>query len=817
MSGTGLVQVAILAPVWPLYTYRVPECWREQAMPGCRVVVPFGGRHTNGIIMDSAAGPPPDIQVKEILQATGPAPVVDEPRRQLAQWIAREYFAPPGECLRLFLPPGSIIETELSCFPTAAGIALVQQPPAKAGFPDKLLALITAAPGLTNRQIKRRIATPHLDRSLQALERNGLIMLQPRITGARIKPRLAGLVELIDPGVVPSRFPVRQQAVLQYLTSHQNPVRQTQLARETGSGPAVLQALARKGLVRLSQEEQQRNPFTGYQPLLLENIVLTARQRETVEEISRSMASDPPGQFLLLGVTGSGKTQVYIELIFRALAAGRPALMMVPEISLTPAVTRRFLSHFGQQLAILHSMLSDGERRDQWYRIQRGEARVVIGTRSSLFAPLEKPGLIVIDEEHDGSYKQDETPRYHAREVARQWAARCGAALVLGSATPSVESYHAATTGGSLRLLELPERIQQRPLPEVKLVDLSVEFARHGRNVIVAAEAVQAIGERMRRHEQVMVLLNRRGFAPVLLCRKCGQAVMCIHCSISLTYHRQTHNLLCHCCDYQRKLPEECESCGSRHLFLLGAGTEKLEEVFRQRFPGRRTARFDRDTTRRKGSMKEILDRFENREIDLLVGTQMIAKGHDFPSVTLVVVLSIDTSLRLPDFRSAERTFQLLTQVAGRSGRGDIPGEVYIQTYFPDHYAVQTAKTQDYRKFYSREITFRQQLFYPPFARLVLIRIKGKQEEATRTLAGQVAQHLRLAIGALEQNASLRVLGPAPALHEKLHDEFQFNLLIRCLPGGRLFDVLDRFRQQLPANRLPLAKITVDVDPASLI
>ena len=809
-------EVSLFAPVHQPYTYAVPPDMAAGLRVGCRVVVPLAGGHANGVVTALPDTPPAGVKLKEILEQVDPQPLVDAPRLELAAWMADAYFAPPGECIRLFFPPGSYVDTTFAYEATDAGRRRLESGDPKT-FQDKVLALISTRPGITRREIARVIAARGVDAALSALERQGCVAKESRVLGARTGFRRVRFVELLAPDVDPSTYPVRQRAVLEFLLSHQGPLPQARVLREADAAPPVLQSLAKKGLLRVYEEESLRDPFHGYVERNDGPLALTAHQQAAVDRVRGDLDAGRPGQYLLFGVTGSGKTQVYIELIHDALARERTALVLVPEIALTPALTRRFLAHFGQRLAILHSMLSDGERHDQWFRIHRGEARVVIGTRSALFAPLDRVGLIVMDEEHDASYKQDEAPRYHAREAARRWAASCGAALVLGSATPALESYHAAVEGRGLVLLELPERIERRPLPEVTLVDMAGEFERHGKSVILAGEVHRAVAERMLRREQVMVLLNRRGYAPVVMCRKCGADVVCDHCSVALTFHHREQKLLCHYCGFLRDVPDKCPECGSKYLFFLGTGTEKLEEAFRQRFPGRTVARFDRDTTRKRGQMKEILDRFENREIDLLVGTQMIAKGHDFPAVTLVVVLSTDTSLRIPDFRAAERTFQLLTQVAGRSGRGDTPGQVYIQTYFANHYAIRFARKQDYRAFYQQEIAFRQRMFFPPFTRLVFIAITERSEEAVRKLAAAAGAHLREAIREAGREGTLRVTGPMPALLEKVQDEWRWSLLVRCLSDEGLGAVLHDFRRRCTGARLPFQRIAVDVDPMDLV
>lgn len=809
--------VYLMTPVYQPYTYAIPPGMAEGIRPGCRVVVPLGGGHANGVVAELSTVPPADIELKDILELVDEDPLLDTPRLELARWISRRYFAPPGECCRLFLPPGSYVDTTFRFRLTPAGHVARREPATPPSFQDKLLALVADARGLTRKEIGRKITHPGVDRALAALERKGFVTKESEVLGARTGFRRVLYVELIDREIDPADYPARQQAMLRFLREHQGPLTLARVVAESKTSHDVARALEKKGQLRIYSAESFRSPFDGYEGFAAENHRLTAAQQQVVDRVATDIRDGRSGQFLLLGVTGSGKTQVYIELIRAVLAQGRNALMMVPEISLTPALTKRFLAYFGSRLAILHSMLSDGERHDQWFRIHRGDARVVIGTRSSLFAPLANPGIIIIDEEHDSSYKQGETPRYHARDVARRWARDNGAVLLLGSATPAMESYYAATETGELELLTLPERILNRPLPEVRIVDMAREFERHGKNVILAGEIYRSVAERMKSRQQVMVLLNRRGFAAVLMCRKCGYTVQCDHCNISMTYHHGDRTLLCHYCGAMRPPPGECPECGSRYLFYLGTGTEKLEEVFRLRFPGRRVERFDRDTTRRKGSMKAILDRFERREIDLLVGTQMIAKGHDFPGVTLVVVLSTDTSLRIPDFRAAERTFQLLTQVAGRSGRGTSPGEVFIQTYYPNHYAVRLAGSQDYGRFYQQEIFYRRQLFYPPFTRLVYIGFTDPKESTGRRTADRAGAILKEVIVAAGRERELRVIGPAPALLEKVKDEYRFSILIRCLAMDGLYDVLEEFRSRCLNARLPWRRIAVDIDPLDLM
>ncbi|MEK7831761.1 MAG: primosomal protein N', partial [Acidobacteriota bacterium] len=448
------------------------------------------------------------------------------------------------------------------------------------------------------------------------------------------------------------------------------------------------------------------------------DLTLTDKQQAALTEITARLDEDKYAAFLLHGVTGSGKTEVYIRAMRATLDKGKTALMLVPEISLTPMFARRLREHFGDAVAILHSSLSDGERLDEWNRIRRGEARVCIGARSGVFAPMQNIGLIVVDEEHEASYKQDETPRYHGRDTAIMRAHQAGAVIILGSATPSMETFHNAQTG-KYQYLRLDERIGGRQLAAVEIVDMRKVFERHGKQQVFSDEMKQAILQNAERGEQTLVLLNRRGYSASLICRSCGHRAGCPNCDVGLTFHKVEARLICHYCNHHERVPRQCPTCQGSYIYYVGEGTEQIEALLKELYPQMRISRLDRDTTRRRGAFEKLLNEFASGDIDLMVGTQMIAKGHDFPNVTLVCVISVDAGLSMPDFRSAERTFQLLTQVAGRAGRGDKPGRVIIQSYHTEHYALEFASHQNYEKFYEREIHFRRNMHYPPFVALI--------------------------------------------------------------------------------------------------
>lgn len=522
-----------------------------------------------------------------------------------------------------------------------------------------------------------------------------------------------------------------------------------------------------------------------------------------------------PRPILLHGVTGSGKTAVYLAAIEAALAQGRSALLLVPEIGLTPAVFADFAAALGSAVAILHSGLAPGERVRQWRRLRRGEARVAIGTRSAVFAPLPDLGLIVVDEEHDASYKQQEAPRYHGRDLAVVRARLAGARIVLGSATPSLESYqHAAA--GKYRLVEMAERVARRPLPQVRIVDMGEDFRRRGpapdhSETIFSQPLLAALGDRLGKHQQSLLLLNRRGFAPVVLCRSCGACVQCRDCSLALTLHKRRAQLVCHFCGWARSVPTRCPACDGEHVYFLGSGSEKVEEELAERFPEARVARLDRDTARSRRHFDDVLARFRAGELDILVGTQMIAKGHDVPGVTLVGVLQADLGLGFPDFRAAERTFQLLTQVAGRAGRGSEPGEVLLQAQHAGHYAVEAAARGDYAGFVEKDANFRRWMHYPPFAALAAVLVRHRDEAKARILAESTRNHLeRQALPAT------RVLGPAPAPLARAKQEYRFQFLLKSGSRRELAGALRRLRAFAREQKFGATALIVDVDPLNL-
>ncbi|MGI6149409.1 MAG: primosomal protein N' [Limnochordia bacterium] len=589
-----------------------------------------------------------------------------------------------------------------------------------------------------------------------------------------------------------------QRRIVQILQEADGTMPAADLVKRAAAGYQVLQALAAKGIVTVAEQQVDRR--AEWDTVAFPAPVLTPAQVKACRTIMKEMGGSRR-PVLLHGVTGSGKTEVYLQIIRHVLESGRQALVLVPEIALTPQTVSRFGSRFGDRIAVLHSGLSDGERHDEWWRIFRGEADVVIGARSAVFAPLKRLGLIVIDEEHESTYKQSEgSIRYHTRAVAEKRAELVQGMVVLGSATPAVESYHKAVAG-EYELVTLPERVEQRPLPKVELVDMRVEFDQGNRSML-SRNLHGALTEVLSLGQQAIILLNRRGFSAFVLCRECGHVVQCENCSVSMTYHKQDGRLHCHYCSARQELPQKCPNCASPYLRQFGVGTEQVQDFLQKQFPGAKISRMDADTTRTKGAHRGILRRFAAGETDILIGTQMVAKGLDFPNVTLVGVLSADLSLNLPDIRASERTFQLLTQVAGRAGRGDLPGRVIIQCYEPHHFAIQAAKNHDYKRFFRQEISFRRQMSYPPFQELVRILCTGPKaavEEHIRT----IGEFLRRSGAAKEE-----LFGPAQAPIGRIKGRHRWQIVLK----GSHHHLLEKLPPP-PSD----VHVAIDVDPLFLL
>jgi primosomal protein N' (replication factor Y) len=611
---------------------------------------------------------------------------------------------------------------------------------------------------------------------------------------------------------LPPSLTSKQKAVIQCLEKS-GPMLLTELTALAETTASPVKTLEKKGLVSISTESIYRNPHEGAELLKTAPLQLMPQQATALEEILLAMKSDQPETVLLHGVTGSGKTEVYLQAISRALDEGKGAIVLVPEIALTPQTVDRFRARFADQperVAVLHSSLSEGERYDEWHRIRSGEAVIVVGARSALFAPVENLGLIVVDEEHEPTYKQDETPRYHARDMAVLRGRLENCAVVLGSATPALESY-ANAKSGKYRYVEMTTRVDDRKMPDMRIIDMRVEAQRDGRPQLFSKELIEAIYSRLDRAEQTMIFLNRRGFSSSLVCPECGYTAECTHCSVSQTYHKGRARLICHVCGEEHPVPASCPECGSKEFKYAGAGTEKIEEVMAKLFPKARIARMDSDTMRRKNAHRDLLSQFRVGQIDILIGTQMIAKGLDFPNVTLVGVVNPDHALHMPDFRAGERVFQLLTQVAGRAGRGDISGEVLVQTYTPHHPAVQFSRRMDFDGFCDQELEFRRELDYPPFAHLSCITLRGKQEQAVEKTAETLNYYLEQAVG-----DSIILSPPVPAPISRARGEYRWQILLRADKPAQMARAIKRSVAAI--KKWPKGvKCTIDVDATSLL
>lgn len=580
---------------------------------------------------------------------------------------------------------------------------------------------------------------------------------------------------------------------------------------ETTASP--IKTLEKKGLVTISQESIYRDPHEGVEILKTAPLTLMPEQATALERVIAAMDSETPEAVLLHGVTGSGKTEVYLQAIAHALEQGKGAIVLVPEIALTPQTVDRFRARFADQperVAVLHSSLSDGERYDEWHRIRSGEATIVIGARSALFAPVENIGLIVVDEEHEPTYKQDETPRYSARDAAVMRGHRENCAVLLGSATPALESYCNAKNG-KYTYVDMPSRVDDRKMPEIRVVDMRLEKDREGQHGLFSKELIHEIYARLDRAEQTMIFLNRRGFSAALVCPDCGTVSECEHCSVKLTYHKARHRLICHTCGDERAAPDRCPECGSKEFKYSGAGTEKIEEVMAKLFPKANIARMDSDTMRKKNAHRDILAKFRLGKIDILIGTQMIAKGLDFPNVTLVGVVNPDHALHMADFRAGERVFQLLTQVAGRAGRGQVEGEVLVQTYTPHHPAIQFARRMDFEGFCDQELAFRKELNYPPYAHLTCITLRGKQESLVEKTGETLFHYLEQAVS---DDVMLSPLVPAPI--SRARGEYRYQILMRAKKTGSMTRAVRRSVAAI--KKWPKGvKCTIDVDATSLL
>jgi primosomal protein N' (replication factor Y) (superfamily II helicase) len=804
-EGFGYCEVALPVPVDRIFTYSLPLTLQHRVKPGCRLLVPFGPRMLTGVVLRTH-NEPRTHDLREAAKLLDEEPVLNGELLRLGEWIAEYYCAPIGEVLRGMLPLSGETRRSTLYSLTELGRDVARQLTMESENDPSLTVLrlmeerARSAAYLTSKVGKARDI-------LKSFTKKGWVEIEER-SDERDPLRASAerlQAEFLKRPPAEIKLKKNERELLAFLELHPGKHNLAETAKKINKASESARALARRELIRL--EVESIRPLTRFESAVP---TLNPHQEAAAEEIKLALEAGVFKTFLLQGVTGSGKTEVYLRSIEFALAMGKNALLLVPEIALTPAVAGQFFQRFGNQVAILHSAFGDAERADQWRRVRSGQARVVVGTRSSIFAPIQDLGLVIVDEEHDGSYKQQETPRYHGRDVALVRAKEAGAVAILGSATPSIETRFNANQG-KYQMLLLPERIARRPMPEVRIVDMRTEFLETKQQSTFSRTLIEEMEQRLVNHEQTMLLLNRRGFASFMVCRACGERLNCANCSVVLTHHKRDRRMLCHYCGYAEKVPVTCPKCGSDYIQFLGTGSERVEDELHKHLPTARIARLDRDTARGKGSFENILQSFREGHIDVLVGTQMIAKGHDIPNVTLVGVVLADIGLSMPDFRAAERSFQLLTQAAGRAGRGDVPGHVIVQTLNPDHYAVRFAADQDYEGFYKKEIEFRKWLRYPPFAAFANVLIRDQKQEDALRMATQLGYLLN------PQPEGIRVMGPAEAPVPRIQDEFRYQILLKAAKRTVLRSVVKQIRSFAEKEKWRATSLVVDVDPISLM
>jgi primosomal protein N' (replication factor Y) len=838
--------VALAVPLDMVFTYAIPP--GMEPVVGGRVLVPFRQQRLSGIVVELHDRPPASSQVKikKVIEALDLSPVLDEHLLKLGKWIADYYLAPVGEVFRTMLPLSAEFKRSVEYRITDEGrmalhLAGMSGSPARSKrTPEQQMVEFRVLDYLAERESVRETSLRGTARVSKALL-SGMVrkkwIAREDVSEARDAARLVKVAVLrgsetdvpsaSDNGApgVPARLDGRdarpsissakklnenQRTLIEALAAAGGRV-PVEALRDLDVPRTTLSTLVRRGLIELVDEPQdftasklkpRQSPF---------EFEFSAAQKAALAKIGEAVASRKFSGLLLHGITGSGKTAVYLACMRQVLEEGRSSILLVPEIGLTPAVAADLHQVFGDEVAILHSGLSNAERAEQWHRIRRGEARVVAGTRSAVFAPVSDPALIIVDEEQDSSYKQEETPRYHARDVAVMRAKMAGATVVLGSATPSLESYYNAKKN-KYALVELPDRVEMRPLPEVEIVDMRQEFQETGQEQVISRKLAEEIRQRLEKKEQVMVLLNRRGYSPVVLCRACGKTLQCKNCAVSMTHHKREHKMECHYCGHVEHIPDKCAHCGSEYVYFVGTGSEKLEELLHGMFPQARIGRLDRDTVRGRKDFEHALNALNEGALDMLVGTQMIAKGHDIHGVTLVGVVGADMALGLPDFRAAERTFQLLTQVAGRAGRGQTLGKVVLQTYFQDHYAVQFAARHDFSGFYEKELQFRAWMHYPPYSAIANVLIRSEKLDDALTWSGELGRWFEKT-----RHEGIRVLGPAAAPITRLKRDYRYHFILKSPSRQKMNALLRAMLAEAAARKIPRTQVIVDVDAVWLM
>ncbi|HMD41913.1 MAG TPA: primosomal protein N' [Candidatus Acidoferrum sp.] len=808
--------VALPVPLRMTFTYAVPVHLCTQLQVGCRVLVPFRKKSLIGVVTELLENAPAGPKIREISKVVDLLPALTPKLIELGQWISGYYLAPVGEVFRGMLPPVREFVSRREIILTEAGGLLAADLGAPKTLPELSQAQIEFLHKLREKKGAMLLAqAARLGITLeevQRMQKRGLLEIRVLMRGRKRKTH--NIIAWRAAEDRTAELDAKQERIRMLLEAERGPLPLPQLLKLAQVSRGLIERMRRDGLLESWEEsiDPAEEPFeVGYTPPAHS---LNDAQERVFSAIRERFELGEFGVQLLHGVTGSGKTEVYLRSVQDTLARGKTALVLVPEIALTLWIGRQCRAWFGARfegVAVLHSALSDVERAGEWWRVRNGEARVVVGTRSAVFAPLENVGLIIVDEEQENSYKQEEAPRYHGRDVAIVRAKLENALALLGSATPSLETYHHAVNG-KYELLTMATRVENRSMASVEIVDLRTEFQQTQLTSPISKKLHDGITEALSSQTQALVLINRRGYSWSVLCRSCGASVECTNCSISMTYHKNRNRLECHYCGSYGAVPKTCPKCGSKYVYFFGEGSEHLEERLRSEFAGARIARLDRDTARTKRQYQETLGAFASGALDILVGTQMLAKGHDFQRVTIVGVISADSSLSMPDFRAAERTFQLLTQVAGRAGRGDLPGRVLIQTFYPEHYAIQDAVQQDYLSFYERELNFRRMMNYPPFTSLANVIVRDASQGNAVRWAKRLSEYF-----SPHDGKGVRVMGPATAPLARLRKEHRYQFLLKSTKRRQLTRLLSGALTFCDANKIPQTAILVDMDPLSLM
>ena len=805
MSDLIVVEVAVDQPVDQTFSYLLPARLSQQMQVGMRALVPFGRRKVTGYILGKDVAPQVE-NLKEVEACLDKEPVFSEKMLELFRWISSYYMVPIGEVIKSALPPGINSSSQRFATLTDAGHSKISEQP---DDKNELLSFLLENGESPLSAIEKSFGKSKGISKICRLAENGFVSLETKVQDGRTNVRKEKFVSLSPESEASSeKLSKRAVEIIEYLKQCKD-VSLTTLLKEMSTTRPTLKKLEDAAIIQVIEKEVFRDPFR----LPVENSeppVLNSDQQNVMSTIKASVQKGGYAPFLLDGKTGSGKTEIYLRTI--DMVHGK-AIVLIPEISLTPQLTARFRERFGDKVAVLHSRLSSGERYDQWRRIKDGTFDIVVGARSAIFAPFDEVRVIIVDEEHEASYKQEDGIKYNARDLALVRGKMEDAIVILGSATPSLESVHNVKTGKLGQLL-LPERVQKRPLPAIEIVDMTKEH----KQAWLSRSLEKLLIENLEKGEQSLLFLNRRGFAPFVLCSDCGHTFSCPHCSVTLTWHQKRKILRCHYCDYKVPALPLCSECGSDDIKGIGSGTEKIEENLQELLPEARIARLDRDTVKGKGDIEKILHSFEKREIDILIGTQMIAKGHHFPGVTLVGVLMADLSLNLPDFRAAERTYQLLTQVAGRAGRGDLSGRVVIQTFNAEHYAILPKGEEDSHLFYEKEMALREAFSYPPFSRLLNFRVEGNNESDVINYISRLKKLGEMTIKS-NSHTKIEILGPAPSPISRIKSKHRWHMLIKCNDTSVLHKFAKLLLQKMKSSggMKSGVRISADFDPSNLL